>query len=63
MPKTLNCRDVGVDCDASFTGETEDEIMTQAAEHARTEHGYDEIPAELADKARGAIRDASTATS
>ena len=57
MPKTLNCRDVGVDCDASFTGETEAEIMAQAAEHARTEHGLDEVPAELADKARGAIRD------
>ena len=61
MPKTLNCRDVGVDCDASFTGETEDEIMAQAAEHARTEHGYDEVPAELAEKARGAIQDVQAA--
>lgn len=61
MPKTLNCRDVGVDCDATFTGETEDEVMTQAAEHARTEHGFNEIPAELADKARGAIQDVQAA--
>jgi predicted small metal-binding protein len=61
MPKTLNCRDVGVDCDASFTGETEEEIMAQAAEHARTEHGLDEVPPELAEKARGAIREAQAA--
>lgn len=61
MPKTLNCRDVGVDCDATFTGETEDEVMTQAAEHARSEHGFNEIPAELADKARGAIQDVQAA--
>ena len=57
MPKTLNCRDVGVDCDASFTGETEEEIMAQAAEHAKTEHGFDEVPAELAEKARAAIQE------
>ena len=61
MPKTLNCTDVGVDCDASFTGETEDEIMAQAAEHARTEHGLDQVPPELAEKARGAIREAQAA--
>ena len=56
MPKTLNCRDVGPDCDASFSGETEEEIMAQAVEHARAEHGFNEIPPELAEKARGAIQ-------
>lgn len=61
MPKTLNCRDVGVDCDASFTGETEADIMTQAVEHARSAHGFDEIPPELAEKARGAIQDVQAA--
>ena len=62
MPKTLSCKDVGVDCDATFTGETEEEIMTQAAEHARTEHGFNEIPPELAEKARSAIQDVQAAT-
>ncbi len=61
MPKTLNCRDVGVDCDATFTGETEAEVMTQAAEHARTEHGFVEIPPEIAEKALGAIQDVQAA--
>ena len=62
MPKTLNCRDVGVDCDATFTGQTEEEIMTQAAEHARTDHGFNEIPPELAEKARSAIQDVQAAS-
>ena len=61
MPKTLNCRDVGVDCDATFTAETEDEVMAQAAEHARTAHGYDEVPPELAEKARSVIQDVQAA--
>ena len=61
MAKILNCRDVGPDCDASFTGETEEEIMAQAVEHAKTDHGFDEIPPELADKARGAIQEVQAA--
>jgi predicted small metal-binding protein len=57
MAKTLCCKDVGVDCDFQAHGETEDEIMAQVAEHARTAHGIEEVPAELAEKARAAIRD------
>ena len=61
MPKTLNCRDVGVDCDFVATGETEAEIMTKAVEHARSEHGFDEISPELAEKVQAAIRDVKAA--
>ncbi len=57
MAKTLCCRDVGVDCDFVAQGTTEDEIMAQVAEHARTAHGFEEVPAELAEKARSAIRE------
>ncbi|HEX6279298.1 MAG TPA: DUF1059 domain-containing protein [Pyrinomonadaceae bacterium] len=63
MPKTLSCRDVGVDCDWVATGETEEEIMAKTAEHARTDHGMNEIPPELAEKARGAIKDSQAAAS
>jgi len=35
--------------------------MAQAREHARTDHGFDEIPAELADRARGMIQDVQAA--
>jgi predicted small metal-binding protein len=61
MPKTLSCRDVGPDCDFVATGETEDEVMAKAVEHGRSAHGFEEIPPELAEKARGAIRDAQAA--
>jgi predicted small metal-binding protein len=57
MAKTVNCRDVGVDCDFVACGETEQEVLQQCAEHARTAHGMNEIPPELAIKVRAAIRD------
>ena len=57
MTKTVSCRDVGMDCDFVAKGETEQDILQQAAEHARKEHGMTEIPAELADKVRGATHD------
>jgi predicted small metal-binding protein len=57
MAKTINCRDVGVDCDFVAQGETEQEVLLQCAEHARTAHGMNEIPPELATKVRAAIRD------
>ncbi|MGE5645344.1 MAG: DUF1059 domain-containing protein [Acidobacteriota bacterium] len=57
MAKVIRCRDVGVDCDFEASGETEQEVLQKCAEHARTAHNMDEIPAELADKVRGAMRD------
>lgn len=61
MPKTLSCSDVGPDCDFVATGETDEEIMAKAVEHGRAEHGFDEVPPELAEKARAAIRDVQAA--
>jgi len=57
MAKTISCRDVGVDCDFVATGETEQEILQKCSEHARTTHNMNELPAELAEKVRGNIRD------
>jgi predicted small metal-binding protein len=61
MAKVVKCRDVGVDCDFVARGNNEQEVMKQCAEHARTAHGMNEIPAELAQKVRGAIRDEAAA--
>jgi predicted small metal-binding protein len=52
-----DCRDVGVDCDFVARGETVENILRQCAEHARSAHDMTEIPPELADKVRAAIRD------
>lgn len=57
MAKIVTCRDVGVDCDFVAKGETEQEVLKQCAEHARTAHGMTELPSDLATKVRGAIRD------
>ncbi len=55
MTKEIRCRDVGVDCDWVASGETEDEIMKKAAEHAKKAHGMDELPQELVKRVRAAI--------
>ena len=57
MSKIVSCREVGVDCDFVATGETEQEVLQQCAEHARKEHGMTELSADLAENVRGAIRD------
>jgi len=57
MVRVVSCKDVGVDCDFVMRGETDQDILQQAAEHARTAHNMTEIPPEVAEKLRGAIRD------
>ncbi len=37
--KELNCRHVGFDCDGVVTGETDEDVLAQAAEHAKEVHG------------------------
>ncbi len=55
--KTLHCKDAGFDCEAVMRGETEEEVMRQAAEHAQAAHGLNEISREAAEKIRTLIRD------
>ena len=57
MARRMSCRDVGQDCDFVARGETDEEVMGQAAEHARAAHGMDEVPPEVAERAWAAIRD------
>ena len=56
MAKALRCRDVGMDCDFVARAETEEEILKKAAEHAATAHEMKEIPEEVLEKVRAAIR-------
>lgn len=57
MSKVLNCRDVGFDCEGVIRADSEDEVMRQAAEHARDAHGLDQITPEVAEQIRSQIRD------
>ncbi|MFD2570953.1 DUF1059 domain-containing protein [Spirosoma soli] len=54
--KTLNCRDAGFDCNAQIKAETEEAILTQAAEHAYSIHGVTVTP-ELAEGLKSLIHD------
>jgi predicted small metal-binding protein len=57
MGKILRCKDVGMDCDAEIRAETEEEILTQAAEHAEKVHDMTEISEEQLAKVKEAIHD------
>jgi predicted small metal-binding protein len=54
--KTLRCRDAGFDCDGKISAESEEEILTQAAKHAQTEHKVQVTP-ELAERLKTLIKD------
>jgi predicted small metal-binding protein len=54
--KTLHCSDAGFDCQAVIHAKTEEEVLTQAAEHAREVHGVEVTP-EMADQLRSLIKE------
>jgi predicted small metal-binding protein len=56
--KRFACADAGVVCKAEVTGETDEEVLGKAVEHARKAHGVDLAQSTtLANFARGLIRD------
>ncbi len=57
MAKVLRCRDIGMDCKFEARAETEEEILKKAVEHAQAVHNMKEIPREVVEKVRAAIRD------
>ena len=58
MTKSFRCQDAGVVCRAEVTGETDEEVLAKAVEHAREAHGVDlAASTTLANFARSKIRD------
>jgi predicted small metal-binding protein len=57
MAKVMHCRDVGFDCEGVIRAETEKEVLAQAAAHAQSVHGVEEITPEIANAVRAAIHD------
>jgi len=43
MAKVLRCRDIGIDCAFEAQGKTIDDVLKQAAEHARKKHGVKRV--------------------
>lgn len=57
--KKLHCSHIGPDAGCQFVakGETEQEILEQVAEHAKTVHGLEEVPDELVQSALANIQE------
>ena len=57
MAKELSCADMGVDCDFKTTGDTLQEVMQKAGEHAATAHGITNMPPELMSQVQAMVKD------
>lgn len=53
--KQFACGAVVPGCQAVFTADDDDAILAQVADHARADHGLDEVPDELVAQVRGEI--------
>ena len=62
MAKMLHCNDVIPGCSYVVHAATEEEIMRQAAEHARIEHNIRRITPEITAMMRAAIREEKSAS-
>ena len=57
MAKVISCKDAGyTDCAAVMRGETEEEVLQKAAEHAKAVHNLEVTP-ELAQQVRTLIKE------
>lgn len=56
MAKLLRCRDLGFDCEGELRADSEDEILAQAADHAREVHGMETVPDEVVQSILSSIR-------
>jgi predicted small metal-binding protein len=57
MSKVLRCNDLMPGCTWVGRGESESEVLMQAAEHAKTAHNLSDISPEMIAHVRGKIHD------
>lgn len=57
MTLVVHCRDVGFDCDGVVRAETEEELLQQVAEHAKSAHGLEEVTDKVVQKVKSVIRE------
>ena len=55
--KQFSCGTVVDGCAGVVTGETESEVLAAAAAHAKSEHGMDDVPAEVVTAIKAGIVD------
>ena len=56
--KQFSCGAVVPGCTASFSAESEQEILSQVAAHAKADHGMDDVPPEVVEQVRENITEA-----
>lgn len=57
MTKVFQCRTVGVDCDYTISGDSEEEMIQQAYDHACIAHGVKFLLPEIEERLRSGIRE------
>ncbi len=57
MAKMIRCADLMPGCKAVVEGKDAAEVMAQAAEHAKKDHGVTSIPPEMLPKIQAAIKE------
>ena len=55
--KEFYCGAVVPNCSKRFVAKSEQEILSQVAEHARKDHGMNDVPQEVVSKVRSLIRE------
>jgi len=58
MEKLLRCRTLGFDCDFEACGETPEEALATAIDHARAVHGLEDLSEKGRERAKAGIHDA-----
>ena len=61
MEKVLRCTDIVPGCEAVVAGSSDEDIVRQAAVHAREVHGLNELDAATEQAVRAAIKPAAAA--
>lgn len=54
--KQFSCGAVVPGCTATFSAETEDELLGQVAAHASADHGMDSVPDEVVEQVKANIQ-------
>jgi predicted small metal-binding protein len=57
MSKVLRCNDLMPGCPFEARGDSKEDVLRQAAEHARVTHGMAEIPAAMVSQVIAAIHE------
>ena len=56
MAKQFACRDIGMECEFTARAETDEELMSQIKEHAKTAHNMAKIDAKTMKRMKAAIK-------